>query len=69
MLDRTRLIHKLSGKPTEDVNKFVIELTTEAGTYIKEFVHGDFGRTSPNLAEILGDCRTDIIELDVTVSD
>ena len=39
-------------------------LSTQAGTYIKEFVHGDFGRTVPNLCTIL-ECKTDILSLDV----
>ncbi|CAI7823799.1 unnamed protein product, partial [Closterium sp. NIES-53] len=26
---------------------FLLHLTTQAGTYVKEFVHGDFGRTQP----------------------
>ncbi|XP_015783433.1 putative tRNA pseudouridine synthase Pus10 [Tetranychus urticae] len=65
LLNRPRVIHRISAEKTEDDHKFIIELTTEAGTYIKEFVHGDFGRSTPNLAEIMGDCRTDIIELDV----
>ena len=35
-------------------------------SYIKEFVHGDFGRTQPDLGSLLGvDC--DILELDVEV--
>jgi len=34
--------------------------------YIKEFVHGDFGRTSPSLGSLLGTCgRVDILSLDV----
>lgn len=41
-----------------------LDLTTQAGTYIKEFVHGDLGRTRPNLGEILG-CEADILQLDV----
>lgn len=45
---------------------FQLHLTTQAGTYIKEFVHGDLGRTVPNLGEILG-CEVDIIALDVEV--
>ncbi|XP_054158765.1 tRNA pseudouridine synthase Pus10-like [Oppia nitens] len=44
---------------------FYLYLTTEAGTYVKEFVHSDFGRTVPSLATLLGNCRTDIIQLDV----
>ena len=46
---------------------FRLKLTTQAGTYVKEFVHGDFGRTSPNLREILGVPDLDIIALDVLV--
>jgi len=41
-----------------------LDLTTQAGTYIKEFVHGDFGRTQPNVGTLLG-CKTDILQLDV----
>ena len=41
-----------------------LDLTTQAGTYIKEFVHGDFGRTRPSVGSILG-CEADIIQLDV----
>jgi tRNA pseudouridine synthase 10 len=37
----------------------------QAGTYIKEFVHGDLGRTTPSMGSILG-CRAEIIQLDVT---
>lgn len=41
-----------------------LRLISSAGTYIKEFVHGDLGRTQPNLGSLLG-CRTDILQLDV----
>jgi len=41
-----------------------LTLTTQAGTYIKEFIHGDLGRTTPSLGEILN-CEADIIQLDV----
>ena len=52
----------------DDIEKrlFKLELTTQAGTYIKEFVHGDFQRTVPNLRTILG-CDIDIAALDVEV--
>ena len=36
-------------------------------SYIKEFVHGDFGRTKPNLGNLLNS-ETDILQLDVEVS-
>lgn len=65
---RTRCIYSIKGERVdEDPHLLKIKLSTEAGTYIKEFVHGDFGRTYPSLSDILEDCRTDIIELDVEV--
>ena len=44
---------------------FKLELCTQAGTYVKEFVHGDFGRTHPSLSTILGCENVDILALDV----
>ena len=41
-----------------------LDLTTQAGTYVKEFVHGDFGRTTPTLGALLN-CSADIMQLDV----
>lgn len=46
-----------------DDHYFRLHLSTDAGTYVKEFVHGDLGRTVPSVASILG-CKTDILELD-----
>jgi tRNA U54 and U55 pseudouridine synthase Pus10 len=40
-------------------------LLTSAGTYIKEFVHGDLGRTVPSVGSLL-DSEADILQLDVT---
>lgn len=40
--------------------------TLAVPSYIKEFVHGDFGRTKPNLCDLLK-TETDILELDVDV--
>jgi tRNA pseudouridine synthase 10 len=34
---------------------------------VKEFVHGDFGRTKPNIGTLLG-LEADILELDVEVT-
>ena len=51
----------------ENHHLFLLKLATQAGTYVKEFVHGDFDRTEPNVAQILG-CDVDIIALDVEVS-
>uniref|UniRef100_A0A6G1SBK9 tRNA pseudouridine(55) synthase n=1 Tax=Aceria tosichella TaxID=561515 RepID=A0A6G1SBK9_9ACAR len=73
---RKRTIHDLKIEPVklgdfESVkleymdNMFAVSMLTEAGTYIKEFVHGDFGRTEPSLSSLLQDCDTDLMELDV----
>lgn len=51
---------------TEDASMFfVLDIKTQAGTYVKEFVHGDFGRTKPSLCDILN-VEIDIVALDVT---
>lgn len=34
-------------------NYFILEIEASAGTYIKEFVHGDRGRTAPSVTSIL----------------
>jgi len=36
-----------------DAHYFRLYLCTEAGTYIKEFVHGDLGRTQPSVSILL----------------
>ncbi|KAK2720039.1 tRNA pseudouridine synthase Pus10-like [Artemia franciscana] len=51
-------------KETQDFLMYELEVTTQAGTYVKEFVHGDFGRTNPNLSDLLG-IEMDIVALDV----
>ncbi|MBI4044505.1 MAG: tRNA pseudouridine(54/55) synthase Pus10 [Candidatus Diapherotrites archaeon] len=44
--------------------KFSLQLKTQAGLYIKEFVSGDSGRTKPSLSSLLGQpCRC--VQLDV----
>uniref|UniRef100_A0A674D5T5 tRNA pseudouridine(55) synthase n=1 Tax=Salmo trutta TaxID=8032 RepID=A0A674D5T5_SALTR len=60
---RERVIHTMS-TCFLDTHHFHLKLRTQAGTYIKEFVHGDFGRTKPNLCDLLK-TETDILELDV----
>ncbi|MGD1060565.1 MAG: tRNA pseudouridine(54/55) synthase Pus10 [Methanomassiliicoccales archaeon] len=37
-----------------DGEELVLKVRTESGTYVKEFVHGDQGRTTPSLCESLG---------------
>uniref|UniRef100_A0A8B9JYP7 tRNA pseudouridine(55) synthase n=1 Tax=Astyanax mexicanus TaxID=7994 RepID=A0A8B9JYP7_ASTMX len=60
---RQRVIHSMSASFL-DTHHFKLQLHTQAGTYIKEFVHGDFGRTKPNLCALM-DSEVDILELDV----
>uniref|UniRef100_A0A4W3H3G5 tRNA pseudouridine(55) synthase n=1 Tax=Callorhinchus milii TaxID=7868 RepID=A0A4W3H3G5_CALMI len=64
---RFRVIHSMKVDYI-DQHHFRLYLKTQAGTYIKEFVHGDFGRTKPNLG-ILMKTTVDILELDVEVRD
>lgn len=57
---------KITNMKTQLINShfFVLDITAQAGTYIKEFVHGDLQRTTPNITTILNsDC--DIMQLDV----
>lgn len=65
LAERERTIYEMSIEPLED-NKFHLRVTTQAGTYVKEFVHGDFGRTAPSLGELIN-AEVDIMELDVEV--
>lgn len=65
-LVRPRSIHwlcleRIAGTP----QYYLLHLCTQAGTYIKEFVHGDLGRTYPNVGSLLG-CEAEILQLDVT---
>lgn len=48
-----------------EAGRFTLELRAEAGTYIKEWVEGDGGRTDPNLAALLG-VPLSVEALDVT---
>ena len=44
--------------------RMTLRLRTESGTYVKEFVHGDQGRTLPNLSEMLGvPCTVDALDV------
>lgn len=38
----------------ELMSTWFLFLRLQAGTYIKEFCHGDLGRSTPSVAEILG---------------
>lgn len=46
----------------------ILDVVTQAGTYIKELVHGEFGRTHPSISSIIG-TEIDIVALDVNAID
>ncbi|GFR46897.1 hypothetical protein Agub_g8541, partial [Astrephomene gubernaculifera] len=46
---RVEAAEAVAGKP----GYFVITLRTQAGAYVKEFCHGDFGRCRPSLGDLL----------------
>ncbi len=52
-LARERTIRDLAIESLEE-DRLVLKLRTESGTYVKEFVSGDGGRTVPSLAGSLG---------------
>ncbi|XP_021482269.1 tRNA pseudouridine synthase Pus10 isoform X2 [Meriones unguiculatus] len=60
---RKRAIHSMETHYLDE-HHFRLYLKTQAGTYIKEFVHGDFGRTQPNIGSLMN-VTADILELDV----
>jgi tRNA pseudouridine synthase 10 len=41
-----------------------LDIVTQAGTYVKELVHGEFGRTNPSISAFI-DMEIDIVALDV----
>ena len=68
----TRTRHVLAMQPQWlHPHFFILHLATSAGTYVKEFVHSDLGRTQPSVASLLAGPdstpppRCDIMFLDV----
>lgn len=54
----------ISGPSTGKPKLIVLDIVTQAGTYVKELVHGEFGRTAPSIAKIIN-MEIDIAFLDV----
>ncbi len=53
--DRVRTRRVVAARLVEaSEGRFTLDLRTEAGTYVKEWVEGDGGRTEPSLATLLG---------------
>jgi len=68
-LNREKIIHTLSVKFLNP-HWFLLTVKTSSGTYVKEFVHGDLGRTNPSVLSLLNMGkdrvgRVDIVQLDV----
>ena len=61
---REKFIYEINLKEIINPHFMIIEIKSSAGTYIKEFVNGDIGRTYPSLCDVIG-CECDIIQLDV----
>lgn len=51
-------------EPGDAVRRFTLTLRCESGTYVKEFISGDEGRTHPSVSQILG-VPCDCVLLDV----
>ena len=48
---RKKIIHNIGGKyVNSNLFEFIVE--TQGGTYIKELIHGDNGRTSPSFSDV-----------------
>jgi tRNA pseudouridine synthase 10 len=53
--DRVRARRIVAARVVDEApGRFTVELRTEAGTYVKEWVEGDGGRTEPSLASLVG---------------
>ena len=53
--DRVRTRRIVGARVVDEAEgRFTVELRTEAGTYVKEWVEGDEGRTEPSLASLVG---------------
>jgi tRNA pseudouridine synthase 10 len=63
-LNRRRVVRWVEAGPSGQATRFELRLQVQAGTYVKEFVTGDLGRTQPSVSQMLGvSCRC--VELDV----
>jgi tRNA pseudouridine synthase 10 len=65
LMSRKKVIHSLKVTKWFNPHFFVLAIESSAGTYIKEFVHSDLGRTTPSVGSLLGGCECNILQLDV----
>ncbi|XP_053960994.1 putative tRNA pseudouridine synthase Pus10 [Anastrepha ludens] len=62
---RPRTVYSLKASVCQQNKRLIIlDVVTQAGTYIKELVYGEFGRTKPSVASVIGQ-PIDIVALDV----
>ena len=61
---RKREVYKVDWEKTGE-KEFKLTVKAEAGTYIKELIHGDEGRTQPNISDLIG-TQAECTQLDVT---
>lgn len=64
LLSSSHLTHRCFHFSPGNHRAIVLDLVTQAGTYVKEFIHGEFGRTVPSISSIIGQ-EIDIVALDV----
>jgi tRNA pseudouridine synthase 10 len=62
-LERLRAVRSIVAETVEG-REVVFVVEADSGTYIKELMHGDEGRTKPSVAEIVG-VPCEVLELDV----
>jgi tRNA pseudouridine synthase 10 len=62
-LERIRMVRALRAESVEG-REVVFVVEADSGTYIKELMHGDEGRTKPNVAELVG-VPCEVLSLDV----
>lgn len=63
-LVRQKVVHRVKADLI-NAHYFKLLVLASAGTYIKELVHGDLGRTEPSIGSLL-ETECDILQLDVT---
>lgn len=65
-LVRKRVLHRvaLEEMPDSPGTRFAVRVLAESGTYIKEMVSGDEGRTAPSFAALLGvPCKVEFLDV------
>jgi tRNA pseudouridine synthase 10 len=62
-LERLRTVRRIEIESVEG-QEVVFVVEADSGTYIKELMHGDQGRTNPNVADVVG-IPCEVLQLDV----